>query len=187
LSNVHSHIHWYERLWPLTATGEIDSASIIDNNTYYTNPGVSLTHVINGMAGNIESHSTLDAGDEPLNITAVLDFQHYGFSKLKVINSTALSMSFIKGEDGSVGDEVTLLKKAGSTGPTSTGASSSAPTSTGASSSAPTSTGASSSAPTSTAPATYPATSIITTYCSEPTTITEGYTTYTVTAVSFPL
>jgi hypothetical protein len=167
LSNGPSHIHWYERLWPLTATGEIDSASIIDNNTYYTNPGVSLTHVINGMAGNIESHSTLSAGHEPLNITAVLDFQHYGFSKLKVINSTALSMSFIKGEDGSVGDEVTLLKKAGSTGPTSTSASSSAPTST--------------------APATYPATSIITTYCSEPTTITEGYTTYTVTAVSFPL
>lgn len=150
------------------------------------------------MAGNIESHSTLDAGEEPLNITAVLDFQHYGFSKLKIINSTAMSMSFIKGADGSVGDEVTLLKKAGATGPTGTSTGTSAPTSTstatGTSAASGTATGTA--APTSTlasngtAPATYPASSMvttaITTYCSEPTTITEGYTTYTVTAVSSP-
>jgi hypothetical protein len=95
----------------MSSTGSIDAASIVNNNTYYTNPGTSMTHIINGMAGNVESHSLLDNGESTLNITAVLDFQHYGFNKLKVFNSTVLSMTFIKGDDGSVGDEVTLIKK----------------------------------------------------------------------------
>ncbi len=71
-----------------------------------------MTHIINGMAGNIESHSILDPGQSPLNITAVLDFEHYGFSKLKVVDATTLKWSYIRGEDGSVGDEFTLLKRA---------------------------------------------------------------------------
>jgi hypothetical protein len=50
--------------------GTIDVNSVVNDNTYYTNPGVSMTHIINGMAGNIESHSTLDAGQSPANITA---------------------------------------------------------------------------------------------------------------------
>jgi hypothetical protein len=70
-----------------------------------------MTHIINGMAGNIESHSTLSAGAEVLNITAVLDQEHYGFSKLTIINSTALKWEFIKGDDGSIGDELTLIKR----------------------------------------------------------------------------
>ncbi|TVY73422.1 Acid phosphatase [Lachnellula suecica] len=104
------HIHWYERLWPLGKNGTIDSPSIVNNNTYYTNPGVSMTHLINGMAGNVESHSTLGTGDDVLPITSVLDFQNYGFNKLRVINATAISFSFVKGSDGSVEDELTLLK-----------------------------------------------------------------------------
>jgi len=104
------HIHWYERIWPI-GKSNIDFSSIINNNTYYTNPGVSMTHIVNGMAGNIESHSTLDPGEAVSNITAVLDFEHYGFSKLKVINRTAISFSFVKGADGSIGDELTLLKR----------------------------------------------------------------------------
>ncbi len=70
-----------------------------------------MTHIVNGMAGNIESHSTLDPGQAVSNITAVLDFEHYGFSKLRVINRTAISFSFVKGADGSIGDELTLLKR----------------------------------------------------------------------------
>jgi acid phosphatase len=119
----------------LTGSGKIDKDSIVNNNTYYTNPGVSMTHIINGAAGNIESHSTLDAGDKPLNITAVLDFEHYGFIKLKVFNATALSMSYIKGDDGSVRDEVTLLKRSSPTGSSSTASTSA----TGAASTAPSS------------------------------------------------
>lgn len=47
------HIHWYERLYPLTIDGTIDQASVVSHNTYHTNPGKSMTHIINGMAGNI--------------------------------------------------------------------------------------------------------------------------------------
>jgi hypothetical protein len=111
LTTNHRHIHWYERLYPMGANRFIDTSSIVNNNTYYTNPGVSMTHIINGMAGNIESHSTLDVGEALANITAVLDDEHYGFSKLRVINETAITFSFIKGGDGSVGDELTLLKR----------------------------------------------------------------------------
>jgi hypothetical protein len=103
-----SHIHWYERIFPLTVNGTIDTASIVNKNTYYTNGGVSMTHIINGMAGNIESHSELSGGI--LNITAVLDTNHYGFSKLTVLNATALRFQFVLGNDGSIGDELLLLK-----------------------------------------------------------------------------
>jgi Iron/zinc purple acid phosphatase-like protein C len=67
-----------------------------------------MTHIINGMAGNIESHSELSGGI--LNITAVLDTNHYGFSKLTVLNATALRFQFVLGNDGSIGDELLLLK-----------------------------------------------------------------------------
>jgi len=103
------HIHWYERLFPLGRNGTIDTASIVNNNTYKVNEGKSITHIVNGMAGNIESHSELSTGESILNITAVLDTKHYGFSKL-TINATAASWQFIKGADGSIGDHVTLLK-----------------------------------------------------------------------------
>ncbi|KUI72504.1 Acid phosphatase [Cytospora mali] len=104
------HIHWYERLFPLGVNGTIDTASIVDNSTFYTNPGKSMTHIINGMAGNVESHSTLDEGETQAAITAVLDDHHYGFSKLTV-EETELKWQFIMGHDGSIGDELTLKKK----------------------------------------------------------------------------
>lgn len=72
-----------------------------------------MTHIVNGMAGNIESHSTLDAGQAVANITAVLDYEHYGFSKLKVINRTAISFAFVEGGEGKIGDVLTLLKRPG--------------------------------------------------------------------------
>lgn len=101
----------YERLWPLGRNGTIDRASVVNNHTYTTNPGKSITYVTNGMAGNIESHSTLSAGAPVLNITAVLDMQHYGFSKLAVHNASAVTWTFVKGDDGTAGDQLTLLKK----------------------------------------------------------------------------
>ena len=106
------HIHWYERLFPIGHNGTIDTASVgEDNGTYYTNPGTSITHIINGMAGNLESHSTL-AEDKILNVTAVLDQKHYGFNQLRVHNETTLSFTFVQG-DGCIGDELTLIKKNG--------------------------------------------------------------------------
>ncbi|TVY90126.1 Acid phosphatase [Lachnellula willkommii] len=107
------HIHWYERLYPM-GNSTIDKTSIVNNNTYYTNPGKSITHIINGMAGNVESHSVLDPGEAISDITAVLDQSHYGFSKLTVLNATALTWSFIRG-DGADGDDLLLLKRANKT------------------------------------------------------------------------
>ncbi|ORY30983.1 acid phosphatase AphA [Naematelia encephala] len=104
------HIHWYERTYPLGKNATIDYASVIDNNTYLVNEGKSITHLINGMAGNIESHSTLEPDQPVLNLTAVLDFTHYGFSKLTVVNATTATWQFIHGDDGSVGDYLTLIK-----------------------------------------------------------------------------
>lgn len=103
------HIHWYERLWPLGANGTIDRAAIVDKHTYIANTGKSITHIINGMAGNIESHSTIDQS-KILNISAVVDQQNYGLNKLTVHNASAITWSFITG-DGAIGDEVTLVKK----------------------------------------------------------------------------
>jgi hypothetical protein len=117
IANItHSHIHWYERLYPLGVNQTIDTSSVLDNNTYVVNPGKSMTHIINGMAGNIESHSTLAANASPLNITAVLDQLHYGFSNINIVDANTLKWSFIKGDDGSVGDTLTLLKKKPCTG-----------------------------------------------------------------------
>lgn len=104
------HIHWYERLWPLGANGTIDTASVLNKNTYRVNPGNSMTHIVNGMAGNIESHSEFSAGQGLTNITAVLDTKEYGFSKLTVANATALKWEYVKGSDGSAGDTLWLVK-----------------------------------------------------------------------------
>lgn len=108
-----SHIHWYERLFPLGTNGTIDTASIINNNTYRANPGKSMTHLINGAAGNLESHSEFSKGQSLQNMTAVLNNVDYGFSKLTVVSATALKWEYIRGQDGSIGDSLTLLKPAG--------------------------------------------------------------------------
>lgn len=104
------HIHWYERLYPLGANGTIVKSAILDKKTYKAKKGKSIMHIVNGMAGNIESHSTLSPGAPVLNITNVLNYKDYGFSKLTIHSAKKLTWSFIKGSDGSVGDKVTLYK-----------------------------------------------------------------------------
>ncbi|KAJ6151267.1 hypothetical protein N7470_007861 [Penicillium chermesinum] len=105
------HIHWYERIWPMGRNGTLDTHSIVDKNTYRANPGKSITHIVNGMAGNIESHSEFSAGQGlNTNITAVLNQKEYGFSKLTVANATALKWEYIRGSDGKAGDSLWLLK-----------------------------------------------------------------------------
>lgn len=97
----------------------IDYSSVKDNNTYYTNAGTSMTHIVNGMAGNVEAHSTWDdagycyetnCSTQVLPMTNVLNMQNYGFTKLTVVNSTAAKFTFIEGDAGAVGDEFWLLK-----------------------------------------------------------------------------
>jgi hypothetical protein len=146
---------------------------VINNNTYWTNPGVSMAHIINGAAGNIESHSTL--GSDPLlNITTYLDQTNFGFGGLTVHNATALSWSYIHGSDGSKGDELTLLKR-DSKGTCGSSSSSSAATSVATATSASQSAGATT------------ITEVVTsytTYCPGSTVFTAGSSTYTVTQAS---
>lgn len=106
---VAGHIHWYERMYPMGSSGEVYKDSYKDNHTYIANEGKSMVHIVNGMAGNIESHSEL--GSDPVqDYTLVLDKENYGFSKLTVHNSTAVYWEFIKGDDGTVGDYLWLFK-----------------------------------------------------------------------------
>ena len=69
-----------------------------------------MTHIINGMAGNIESHTVLSSGESQASFTAVLDQVNYGFNKLTVYNSTSIRFEFVAGGDGSVSDYLWLLK-----------------------------------------------------------------------------
>lgn len=104
-------------MFPLTAEGKVEKSAIVNNNTYYTVPGKTLTHLVNGMAGNIESHSTLSDHQSIQNITAFLDQTHYGLSKMTVFNSTAVKWEFVRGDDGSIRDYLWLLKKESDTTP----------------------------------------------------------------------
>ena len=102
------HIHWYERLWPLN-NHTIVSDNVINSNTYLTGNGKALTHLINGMAGNIESHSTL--GTAPVqNYTAVLDQEHYGFSKFTFHDAQHATWEFVKGDGSGIGDTLNLVR-----------------------------------------------------------------------------
>ncbi|KKA30953.1 hypothetical protein TD95_001328 [Thielaviopsis punctulata] len=104
------HIHWYERLLPI-GKSSIDTSSVVNNNTYLTNPGVSMTHIINGMAGNIESHSTRSSSEKIQAYTQVLDTEHYGFTKMTVHNSSVVSWEFVRGDGQGLGDSLTLIKR----------------------------------------------------------------------------
>lgn len=103
------HIHWYERIWPMSNMSIVHS-DIVDNKTYFTGTGDSLTTLVNGMAGNVESHSSINAS-EILDYTAVLNQYIFGFSKLTVHNNTHATWQYIKGSDGSVGDELTMVHR----------------------------------------------------------------------------
>jgi len=39
---ISGHIHWYERMYPLGTNGTIDTASIVNNNTYRLVPLLRL-------------------------------------------------------------------------------------------------------------------------------------------------
>lgn len=101
------HIHWYERIKPMNNLSVILS-DIENENTYHTGTGKSLTTIVNGMAGNVESHSSIN-DSEILDYTAVLNQYDFGFSKLTVHNDSVATWQYIKGIDGSVGDTLTML------------------------------------------------------------------------------
>lgn len=138
------------------------------------------------MAGNIESHSILDAGESTLPLTAFLDFEHYGFNKVRFINESAMTFTFIKGGDGSAMDELTLLKRP--TNSTCSGGSGSGSNFTSSASSTSTSAAAGGWNATATGGGGVSYTTEVvtsyTTYCPGATTFTQGSSIYTVSEVS---
>ncbi|EIW65876.1 hypothetical protein TREMEDRAFT_46104 [Tremella mesenterica DSM 1558] len=104
------HIHWYERLYPLGRNGTLHPELVIDENTYVTGTGQALAHMVNGMAGNIESHSILSPGQTKLNITNVLNYENFGYSKLTVHNETTATWQYYMGDSGIIGDTLTMVK-----------------------------------------------------------------------------
>jgi hypothetical protein len=194
---VCGHIHLYERLLPLTINGTIDSESVVDNNTYYVNPGKSFPHITNGAAGNVQSHDIL--GSDPLlNITAFLDQFHYGLIRANVHNETALTLKYIFADDGSVGDELTLLKKSDAPGVGGTCSSATSSSASASTSGSATSTPYKNSTATATGTATIKTTATTTgaitvttdvvtsytTWCPYAMTFTQGSHTYTVTTAT---
>ena len=107
-----SHIHWYERMYPLSHNQTLVPENFINNNTYITGNGKSLVHIVNGQAGNVESHSSMAHDHDPrLNITVFLDQTHYGFSRLNVFNATTSLLEFVHGDDGKVWDHLYMVKE----------------------------------------------------------------------------
>ena len=103
------HVHWYERMVPLGANGTIVAAAQKNANTYVTGTGETITHLINGAAGNIESHSVLGSAPQ-LNITAVLNQQDYGFAKFTFHDAKKATWQWVKGDGTGVGDKLNLVK-----------------------------------------------------------------------------
>lgn len=95
-------------MYPITAEGQVEHSAVQDNHTYIATNS-SMIHIIEGNAGNVESHSTIDKS-KILNITAELNEVDYGFAKLRVHNSTHATYRFIRGADGSTGDYVDIIK-----------------------------------------------------------------------------
>ncbi|RKL32467.1 Acid phosphatase [Fusarium proliferatum] len=112
---IAGHVHWYERLKPIRNC-DVDHRAIKNDSekhgVYEVRPGHSMVHLINGAAGNIESHATINKSLPIPDITAHRNITSFGFSKLTVFNETTLSWKFIQGHDGKVGDELTVLKNA---------------------------------------------------------------------------
>ncbi|KAF5699699.1 acid phosphatase [Fusarium mundagurra] len=110
---IAGHVHWYERLKPIKNC-HVDNHAIKNhsekNGVYEVRPGHSMVHLINGAAGNIESHATINKSLPIPDITAHRNLTSFGFSKLTVFNATTLSWKFIQGHDGLPGDELTVRK-----------------------------------------------------------------------------
>ena len=99
-------------MYPLTSNSTIVWDNFVNNNTYITGNGKSLAHFVIGNAGNVESHSSLKFDQLPrLNITAYQDQEHYGYSRLTILNETASMWEFIHGDDGKVWDHIYMIKE----------------------------------------------------------------------------
>ena len=92
------HIHWYERLYALSATGEVCTKS-------YQNPQCPI-YIVTGAAGNIEG---LTPGAQYKPITADI-ISEFGVGRLNIFNATTAQWDFINSRTGRIEDAVTVVK-----------------------------------------------------------------------------
>jgi len=96
----YGHIHYYERLYPISNNGTVCSHS-------YDNPTCPM-YVVTGAAGNIEG-LTKTTDKSPLSASGVLS--EFGVGVLHVNGATSLTWEFLRSSDGAVQDSVTINKK----------------------------------------------------------------------------
>jgi len=92
------HIHWYERLYALSASGEVCTKS-------YQNPQCPI-YVVTGAAGNIEG---LTPDENYKNITAKI-ISEFGIGRLNIFNGTTALWEFVNSKTGLVEDSITIVK-----------------------------------------------------------------------------
>ncbi|KJE98261.1 hypothetical protein CAOG_08251 [Capsaspora owczarzaki ATCC 30864] len=91
------HVHAYERLYPMA------NNTIVSTN--YINPPAPVPIVI-GCGGNVEGHQAITKK----NFDVVINDTDYGYGRLTVYNATTMHWAFYKADDGSILDEVTVVK-----------------------------------------------------------------------------
>ncbi len=92
-------MHAYERQYP------VYKEQITSRN--YTKAGAT-TYLTIGNAGSTEGHAHYIHGLH--DYTAFVDKTHYGLGKIDVLNNTHLRWQSYSGDDGSVLDEMMLVK-----------------------------------------------------------------------------
>lgn len=98
-----AHEHSYERLWPVynrrVYNGSFDKP--------YTNPKAPI-HIITGSAGCNGDHESFDKKMDPWS---AFHSDHYGFTHMKVYNSTHLYMEHISdNRGGAIIDKLMIIK-----------------------------------------------------------------------------
>ena len=89
------HKHFYERSAPAFA-GKVDAAG-------------GMVQVVNGAAGNNEGVEKGKGVGHGLIVAA--NYEDQGYGELATLNTTALRWQYILSKDGSVFDEVVLMKR----------------------------------------------------------------------------
>eukprot|EP01089_Gocevia_fonbrunei_P016557 TRINITY_DN5161_c0_g1_i1.p1 TRINITY_DN5161_c0_g1~~TRINITY_DN5161_c0_g1_i1.p1 ORF type:complete len:483 (+),score=127.32 TRINITY_DN5161_c0_g1_i1:206-1450(+) len=99
---ISGHEHSYERLWPVYS-GDVHNGSASDP---YKNPGAPV-HIISGSAGCQED---LEHFHGPLGPWSAMRSSTYGYGRMTVYNATTLHWEQVWDQDGSILDELWLVK-----------------------------------------------------------------------------
>lgn len=94
------HVHYYERLWPLTTGGVVTQQNYVEPE--------GIVYIINGAAGNVEG---LTKGDTPAAFSAYMDDTDFGYGIMSVANSSAIHWQYFRAQDNSISDDVWIIKK----------------------------------------------------------------------------